>query len=503
MAASKIPEEIKKHRPGPCTEVKLINGHYYVYMYQSVQLPSGKWGKKTGKSIGTIIADKGFIPNRNYHLYEGTQSQDEITVLEYGQYALIREIAHDVLTSLERHFPADRACQIFAYASILYANGFVHQDQVHRYYEQSWLSQEYKTVPFQMGKTALGSLLDNLGRRTTRVVRYEEENIRESSSAIAIDGHAIRSCSDENDLGESGYKFLQLKGEQVNLLMGYDINTGMPLFARMFRGSCSDKATIEDLADLFAFSGILFVVDRGFYSKKNLRILSANDNSYIIPVPSHTDVFKTAMTGLQYMDEFYYRSGKKHSRIEYTSKRISETEHVYVFRDIDENEKCRFNYQHCIELGKDGYTWEKFEQNKEYFGVYVLQSNAAFSVEEVFTGYKKRWGIETLYQYLKNKGNFNDLMIQDYYKEQGFAFIMLVTGQIHQRMLAAVKSLNNSTMSVHDVLLMARYLKMERRGNNWNLKNARKRDLQILERMGFKPKLMVSDIRNACISVKT
>ena len=97
MAASKIPEEIKKHRPGPCTEVKLINGHYYVYMYQSVQLPSGKWGKKTGKSIGTIIADKGFIPNRNYHLYEGTQSQDEITVLEYGQYALIGEIAHDVL----------------------------------------------------------------------------------------------------------------------------------------------------------------------------------------------------------------------------------------------------------------------------------------------------------------------------------------------------------------------------------------------------------------------
>ena len=83
-------------------------------------------------------------------------------MLEYGQYALIGEIAHDVLTSLERHVPADRACQIFAYASILYANGFVHQDQVHRYYEQSWLSQEYKTVPFQMGKTALGSLLDTL-----------------------------------------------------------------------------------------------------------------------------------------------------------------------------------------------------------------------------------------------------------------------------------------------------------------------------------------------------
>jgi hypothetical protein len=56
--------------------------------------------------------------------------------------------------------------------------------------------------------------------------------------------------------------------------------------------------------------------------------------------------------------------------------------------------------------------------------VYVLQSNTAKSPEEVFSSYKKRWGIETFYHYLKNKGDFNDLMIQDYYEEQGFSFIM-------------------------------------------------------------------------------
>ena len=58
-----------------------------------------------------------------------------------------------------------------------------------------------------MGRTALGTLLDSLGRRTTRGTRYENAAVRGSSSAIAIDGHAIRSCSDENDLGEAGYKF--------------------------------------------------------------------------------------------------------------------------------------------------------------------------------------------------------------------------------------------------------------------------------------------------------
>lgn len=282
---------------------------------------------------------------------------------------------------------------------------------------------------------------------------------------MAIEGHAIGSCSGENDLGEAGYRFSHLKEDQVNLLMGYDIDTGMPLFARMYRGTCNDKSTIEDLADLLAFSGILFVIDRGFYSRDNLKVLSSNGNTYIIPMPSNTDAFKNAMKDVRYTDSFYYRASKKQSRIEYSSQKVSDDESVHVFRDIDENEKCRFNYLHCMALGKSRYTKEKFEQNRESFGVYVLQSNAAKSPEEIFACYKKRWGIETFYHYLKNRGDFNDLMLQDYYEEQGFSFIMLI---------AAVKSLDDNTLSVHDVLLMARCMKMERRGNSWNLKNARK-----------------------------
>ena len=142
----------------------------------------------------------------------------------------------------------------------------------------------------------------------------------------------------------------------------------------MYHGACNDKSTIEDIAELLTFSGILFVVDRGFYSAKNLKILSANDNTYIIPVPSNTDIFRDAMKDIRYIDSFYYRSGKKHARIEYMSRRISDSAYVYVFRDIDENEKCRYNYQHCMELGRSGYTREKFEQNKETFGVYVLNA---------------------------------------------------------------------------------------------------------------------------------
>ena len=69
---------------------------------------------------------------------------------------------------------------------------------------------------------------------------------------------------------------------------------------------------------------------------------------------------------------------------------------------------------------------------------------------------------------------------------------MLITGQIHQQVMNAVKKLDDNTMSVSDVLLMAKFMKLELRGNSWNLRNTRKRDLKILEKMDFKPKQVIS-----------
>lgn len=481
-----IPEEVLRFRPGTCTEVKCVNGNWYVYMYEAVLLKSGKWGKKTGACIGKIIPGTSFVPNRNYHLYTGEESRDEITLLEYGQYALIEAVGADVMAALDKCFDLETARQIFCYAAIFLANGFVHRDQVNSYFEQCWFSLEYSNFSFSMGKKALNTLLDNLGRRATRVIEYENNAIK-TSERIAIDGHAIRSSSDENDLGEAGYKFSALNDDQVNLLMGYDVTTMTPLFSRMFRGSCNDKTAVKDLFDILTFSGILFTMDRGFYSEGNLKLFSANGNTYIIPVPSNTSVFKTAMEDVKYTDEFCYTNGKKHARIEYMTVKISEEENVYVFRDIDENSATIFNYRRCIDLGKSGYTEEKLAQQRENFGVYVLRSNSKLTAKEIFCAYKGRWGIETFYHYVKNVADFNDLKEQDYAREQGLAFIILITGQLYARLNNAVKSLKDTTTSVADILQKARCLKMDRKGNSWICRNKRNADLQILEKIGFKP----------------
>ena len=199
MSASDI-AALRQYLSEKSTEIKVINGYYYVYRYGSKKLENGRWGKSSGKCIGQVVAGKGFIPNK-YYLEErkpnqsvrpfndlckdvpdaaacnGTGSNncsvnnggecrqgiyttllDEITILEYGQYAMAYKLANPVLSRLEQYFNADTASQIFSYAVILCVNGFIHLDQIKTLYEQSWLSLINKKLGFGMGRTALGSL---------------------------------------------------------------------------------------------------------------------------------------------------------------------------------------------------------------------------------------------------------------------------------------------------------------------------------------------------------
>ena len=95
------------------------------------------------------------------------------------------------------------------------------------YYDMSILSLRFPGL--KIGYESLTNLYDTLGRRQTNVLKMEQRLVEQSSHETAIDGHVIGCESGENDLAEKGYKFQKLGEEQVNLLMAYDVNTGVPL----------------------------------------------------------------------------------------------------------------------------------------------------------------------------------------------------------------------------------------------------------------------------------
>ena len=135
-----------------------------------------------------------------------------------------------------------------------------------------------------------------------------------------------------------------------------------------------------------------------------------------------------------------------------------------------------------MQRGDKSYTREGFEKAKYYMGVTVLQTSLEDKTpQEVYELYKKRWTIETFYNYFKNKAGYNSLYVEDYYKTQGLAFIMLVAALIHQEVEAAAAELDGK--SVTTCLLEARMVKAHKRHGQWTVCNCLKKQVELFKKM--------------------
>ena len=144
---------------------------------------------------------------------------------------------------------------------------------------------------------------------------------------------------------------------------------------------------------------------------------------------------------------------------------------------MTQNAKDKADYLKNIEINPSKYTKEKYDEVKDFFGVIVLQTNLDITAKEIYIYYKKRWKIETFFNYFKIRVDINALGLSDYYTTQGMCFIMLIVGLIYEELKLAVKDINGK--SINDCLLEAKFIKINKKGNNWSVSNAKK-DLQEL-----------------------
>ena len=307
---------------------------------------------------------------------------------------------------------------------------------------------------------------------------FEQTLIDECSGDVAIDGHVVRSASDNNDLSEAGYKYHELKESQVNILIAYDAKRKIPLLYRTFRGSCNDKVSAVELLQSRRFVNVKFIVDAGFYSETMIDLMSQDKNTYIIPRSASCKEFKRIKPTLKYTSgEFVYAAGKKDTaRIVYHEEYIDERTRLIVFKDMDENNSKRKNYKRLMDLGENKYTQEGYDKHCDWWGVYILQTNTVEPASEVYSDYKSRWGIETYNNYVKNDADFNGLKFQSYYEQRGFD----------------VRKLGKSSISTFDILIKSGHMRMVLEGGEWRLHNTRTRDITLLEKMGFTPEKVLS-----------
>ncbi len=472
MGKYSVPQEIRDLKPKG-TMVKLIHGKYYVYEHKHIK-ENGKWKTQMGEVIGSIDPTLGYIPN-SARLRNG-----EITSVEFGKYCLTYNLTSDVLEKLKEVFNPKDAHMIYLVSLFNFVNGFTYIKDVEPLFLQSYLSAKFTTL--HLNQKAVSNLYDDLGRRQEKVNMFEDLLINESSKQLAFDGHCIKSASNDNELAEPGNKKNTFKDDQINVLMAYDINTSRPVLSRVYCGGTLDKVSIKDLIVRKNLHSLLFIVDKGFYSKDNIELFSSNDNHYIIPVyDSHKSSKKVtstkSMEGL-----FVYERSRKRSTVEYHEEKIDGKKVIY-YRDLSQNALESTDYLSKVNEGK--YTMESYLEKKDRFGTIVLESNLDKDAEEIYKLYKRRWSIETFYDYYKNRLDVNALHLNDYYKTQGLSFIMLITSLIYSSFNKALKE-NKIKESPDSILINASFLKLHKNLNKkWNIENINHKHIELFERFGI------------------
>ena len=168
----------------------------------------------------------------------------------------------------------------------------------------------------------------------------------------------------------------------------------------------------------------------------------------------------------------------RRSTVEYHEEIINNKTIVF-YRDLSQNALESTDYLSKVEEGK--YTMESYLEKKDGFGTIVLESNLNKSAEEIYKLYKKRWMIETFYDYYKNRLDVNTLHLNDYYKTQGLSFIMLITSLIYSEFTENIKKVKIKE-SIQSILIDSRFLKLHKDNKGkWRVENINQKHLKIFQ----------------------
>lgn len=488
MSKYSVPENIRKMKPKN-TMVKKIGDKYYAYEFEMYYDSNKKRKVKMGKSVGKIDPTLGFIPNVN------NLTNDEITILEFGQYYLVYELTKHILINLNNFFGIEDSLRIYLSSLFHVVNNFVPTRDLPEYFQQSFFSELFPNLSFGINK--LSEMLENLGKRTERSDSYIQ-NLINDAETVAIDGHCIRSSSKENDLTDFGIKYSTFHDKQVNLLMAYNVDTLEPIYSDFFNGSFVDKTSLKDTLSRFYFKNTLFILDNGFYSEENLELLSQNNNAFIIPLSRSFKIYKEAIKETKYTNVFKYSKGKKNTVINWYEFKGSENfslpknRKVFVYLDTQQNLNEIESYVSNLEKGFEGFSYEKFEELKKYFGLVVLCTSKNTDAKTVFNLYKKRWTIETFYNAIDNSMNFNSFGFQDFYKMKGLSFLILISGQIYSELSKFSKRIPG--YSIDEILLKCRMIKVKKQNNEYVTFNKKKSIIDLLADVGIKIVMKLDEI---------
>jgi hypothetical protein len=486
---SDFPSWALQHRK-PGTELRRIKGHYYLYSVSSQWDKNSKKTKKvTGPIIGKINPDGEFVPSKRRNKSKKEiaknplQLMHAISVKEFGLSHFFIFHMKDICEQLKACFPEHWPYILAAAYCRLYKQSPINQMPLHIYH--AYLSEEIKDVEFNEKNISLA--LRDVGRNREQAVRFMKWEVPDSEHVL-IDLTHLPSRSRNSAFAQPGYNNQHNYGGQINLLYLFGRQSLRPIFYRVVPGNIRELSAFVLTMEESGIGACILIMDKGFYSLKNIGFLSSNDFRFICPLKRDSQLVQN-----EYRTMLHEKTQARY--FEYMGKIIwyvqvqpaDKNRQLYLYLDDERRTREEKDFLIRIVNKPEKYNLEKFNKKKLQFGTLALLSNLSEkTAEEIYQIYKSRNQIEMMYDGFKGVLEADKTYMQNEETMQGWMLAnhvaLLAHHRIYQHLLSSGKIKKHSIGSVIERLALVRKAKVN---GKWTDTETIKSSLKLFEQIGI------------------
>ena len=468
----------------------------YVYLTQRVKYsPELKQTRPVRVAIGKLNEEGKLIPNRNYFEifpYEQNEPGDKADFVIAGPHFVADKIsAGNGLKELLETIFKDDSDKILDIATYM----MMSENNVMQYFEDYGYNHTLFSAE-NFDDNAIGRLFKKIKVKDIDLfIRSWVHMHVEKQIYIAYDSTNMNSAAGNLELAEYGHAKDRDELPQVNLSIGYNQTDQVPLFYELFPGSIIDNTECEKMVERARQYGcreIGFILDRGYFSLRNIRYFEKHNYDYILMTKGNAKFIQEAaeeagavlkngysnyMQGYELhgmtVEKDLFNTGKKEYVHVYYNGIEAEKEKITInnrFNKMDEElEKKKEkkikkaedvkSYEKYYRLGFDenGYFMNDQRKDNEIMklinkaGYFAIVTSKKMSAEEALETYRDRDAVEKIFRMEKTYLGNDVFRVHSEEKLESKVFVSFIALIIRNEIYQSLKELYKTNRKEYTV----------------------------------------------------
>jgi transposase len=484
-----LPIWVLKHKE-PKTEIKLINDCYYKYQVSyKYNKEKKRTDKVTGQLLGKLDEGLGFVKSDKNAIRQQAKAValPNVDIKNYGVCLLFYTLLKDELELFKKHFKENIADTVFIFAMMRWAfqapikrasSYFVH-DYCSELYGKKFLSDK----DFSNALKFVGENRESLTHWMKDLLNIEENN---NNKFVLMDSTHVTSLSEHLGINALGYNPNHSYDKQVRLMYLFSAELKKPVYYRLINGNITDLKSMKLCIKEMKVKDVIYIADKGFYSKENIAMLDNEQMQYLIPVHRNNNLinFKPIMDGKIKTENKTYFIYQDRAIWYYTY----ENEGIKLITFLDDKLRTteENDYLLRIQTKPEEYTETKYFEKLHVFGTLTLvyKTKELTEPKDLYAGYKKRNEVEVMFDSYKNFLKADIMYMQDRHVTEGWLATNFIAMIAYHKLFARIQ---NAKLTAHispkDVIEICKSIYKVKINGEWQISEITKKVEQLMKKL--------------------